>query len=122
MSRPMPALRLNQPELELAPVEGTAAPPVPTPPLPPAASSRWIRPLRAVTGLLLLVVAWAGLLAIALLVHAAVGGPFTFPPAGLHPLLPIVELIVAVWIAAIVGMSILVGAFLLRLALTVRGW
>jgi hypothetical protein len=85
-------------------------------------SFRWIRPLRGVVGILLLALAWAGLVVIALLAHAATGMPLRLWPPQLRLILPVVELTLALWIGLIVAVLILLGSFLIWLALTVRGW
>ena len=127
VSLPMPALRLNQREVDLDVLrqdgsteesDPAAAPPVKTP-----NGTRWIRPLRGVTGLLLLALAWLGLLCIVLLIHAATyDQPLKLWPFGIESLLPLIEILGAIWLGVAVAMCLLVGAFLLWLALTVRGW
>jgi hypothetical protein len=62
-------------------------------------------------------------LIIVLLIHDATPDePLKFWPLGIQSLLPVVELLGAIWVGVAVAMSLLVGAFLLWLALTVRGW
>jgi hypothetical protein len=130
ISHPMPALRLNQREMSLnildmegqrepetfeddtgAKTEDIAAP-----------LSHWIRPLRGAVGILLLALAWVGLVSIALLVHGATDVPLKLWPPSLRLLLPVVQLIAALWIGLIVAILIFLGSFLTWLALTVRGW
>jgi hypothetical protein len=123
----MPALRLNQREVELDALmqDGFAQDQEPSalPQLKPTAATRWIRLLRGVIGLLLLSLAWLGLVIIVLLVHGAMHEePLKLWPLGIQSLVPVVELLGAIWVGVAVAMSLLVGAFLLWLALTVRGW
>lgn len=124
ISHPMPALRLNQREvgLEVLPLEGSEGRAAPEASGFRPVSAWWIRPLRGMTGLLLLALAWVGLLAIVILFRGAIQLPVKFWPLSLRPVLPVVELVAALWIGVTVAMSILVGSFLLWLALTVRGW
>jgi hypothetical protein len=83
---------------------------------------RWIRLLRGVVGILLLALAWFGLVGVALLVHGATDVPLKLSPPSLRMLLPIAQLVLAVWIGFIAATLVLVGSFLIWLALTVRGW
>jgi len=130
MSNPMPALRLNQREtsVDMLDLEGQRDPEtygtdagakahdVVSP------SYHWIRPLRGVVGILLLALAWVGLVVIALLAHGATDMPLKLWPPGLWSLLPIVQLTLALWIGFIVAVLIFLGSFLIWLALTVRSW
>jgi hypothetical protein len=131
MSHPMPALRLNQretPFMDMLDMEGQREPETleddtraktediaaPWP--------RWIRPLRGAVGILLLALAWVGLVGIALLAHGATDVPLKLWPPGWRLLLPVVQLTLALWIGFIVAILIFLGSFLIWLALTVRGW
>jgi hypothetical protein len=120
----MPALRLNQREVELDMLRQDGSSQESDPATVKAPNgTRWIRPLRGVTGLLLLALAWLGLLCIVLLIHAATHEePLKLWPLGIESLLPLVEILGAIWLGVAVAMCLLVGAFLLWLALTVRGW
>jgi hypothetical protein len=130
ISHPMPALRLNQRDTSVdmldmegqraaqaSEAEGGARVPGVTAPGP-----RWIRPLRGVVGILLLALAWVGLVGIALLVHGATDVPLKLSPPSLRLLLPIAQLVLAVWIGFIVATLIFLGSFLIWLALSARGW
>ncbi|MGO8951570.1 MAG: hypothetical protein ACLQUY_28735 [Ktedonobacterales bacterium] len=124
ISHPVPALRLNQREtgLEMLDKEGSAPP---EPSLSPQLGSgwmHWIRPLRGISGLLLVALAWAGLLVMVLLYHGATQMPLKLWPPNWSVLVPLVDLLAALWIGLVVAMSMLVGSFLLWLAITVRGW
>jgi hypothetical protein len=126
----MPALRLNQREtaVDMLDVEGLSEPE--TSDADAGAKTKdaatplsgWIRPLRGVVGVLLLALAWVGLVAIALLAHGATDMPLKLWPPSLRMLLPVVQLIAAIWIGLIVATLIFLGSFLIWLALTVRGW
>jgi hypothetical protein len=123
----MPALRLNQREVELDVLRQDGptqeSDPAAVPPVKAPNGTRWIRPLRGVTGVLLLALAWLGLLCIVLLIHAATHDqPLKLWPLGIEALLPLIEILGAIWLGVAVAMCLLVGAFLLWLALTVRGW
>jgi hypothetical protein len=87
-----------------------------------ASLSRWIRPLRGLVGVLLLALAWVGLVGIALLAHGATDAQLKLWPPSLRLLLPVAQLIAALWIGLIVVTLIFLGSFLIWLALTVRGW
>jgi hypothetical protein len=89
---------------------------------PVTAQESWIRPLRAVVGILLLAVAWAGLLTMAVLVHNVASMPLRLWPPSFRILFPILELVAAVWIGMVTATSVLVSSFLVWLALTERGW
>jgi hypothetical protein len=127
ISHPMPALRLNQRDVELnmlrqdGSIEGPESPTLAS--SRPPAGTRWIRPLRGGAGILLLALAWLGLLTIVFLIHAAIHDePLKLWPLGIQSVLPLIELLGVIWLGIAVAMSLLVGAFLLWLALTVRGW
>ena len=127
VSHPMPALRLNQRDVDLAMLreDGSLEEPNSSafPKSKPPNGTHWIRLLRGATGILLLALAWMGLLIIVLLIHAATHEePLKLWPLGIQSLLPVGELLGAIWLGVAVAMSLLVGAFLLWLALTVRGW
>jgi hypothetical protein len=127
ISHPMPALRLNQRDVELNMLRQDGS--IEEPKSSNLASSRppngtrSIRLLRGVAGILLLALAWLGLLTIVLLIHAATHDePLKLWPLGIPSVLPLIELLGVIWLGVAVAMSLLVGAFLLWLALTVRGW
>jgi hypothetical protein len=123
ISHPMPALRLNQRDVELNMLRQDGSLEEPESSSRPPAGTRWIRPLRAGAGILLLALAWIGLLTIVLLIHAATHDePLKLWPLGIQSVLPLIELLGVIWLGVAVAMSLLVGAFLLWLALTVRGW
>jgi hypothetical protein len=75
-----------------------------------------------VVGIVLLALAWVGLVGIAVLVHGVADAPLKLGPPSLRLLLPVVQLIAALWIGLIVATLIFLGSFLIWLALTVRGW
>ena len=112
----LPALRLNhishrpaaQPHSETAPDSPRHAP-------------RYLGPLRFLIGLALLVLAWAGALAIVLLVQAALQ-PAPHQRAIIHAALVILELGGGCWIGLAALACIIAGAFSLSLALTGRDW
>jgi hypothetical protein len=127
ISLPMPALRLNQRDVELDELmqDGLSQDQEPSSRLhmKQPAGTRWIRLLRGVIGILLLALTWLGLVIVVLLVRAATHDePLRLWPLGIQSLMPLLELIGAVWLGVAVAMSLLVGAFLLWLALSVRGW
>jgi hypothetical protein len=127
ISHPVPALRLNQRDVELDVLKQDGSTMESESPAfaesRPPGGTRWIRPLRGVTGILFLALAWLGLLIIVLLIHAATHDEsLKLWPLGIQSLLPLVELVGAIWVGVAVAMSLLVGAFLVWLALTVRGW
>jgi hypothetical protein len=130
ISHPMPALRLNQRETSLDMVdmgahrepETSQADAEATTEDVAAPLSSWIRPLRGVVGILLLALAWVGLVGIALLAHGVTDVPLKLWPPSLRLLLPVAQLIAALWIGLIVVTLIFLGSFLIWLALTVRGW
>jgi small-conductance mechanosensitive channel len=130
ISHPMPALRLNQREtsVDIVDIEAQREPETSdaetgaTTKDVVAPLSSWIRPLRGVVGIVLLALAWVGLVGIALLVHGATDAPLKLWPPSLRFLLPVVQLIAALWIGLIVATLIFLGSFLIWLALTVRGW
>jgi hypothetical protein len=132
ISHPMPALRLNQRETspdmldsmeaQREPEKTSEADAAATTKDVAAPLSSWIRPLRGVVGILLLALAWVGLVGIALLAHGATDVPLKLWPPSLRLLLPVALLIAALWIGVIVVTLIFLGSFLIWLALTVRGW
>jgi hypothetical protein len=130
ISQPMPALRLNQREtsVDILDMEGLSEPETSESDVEVKTKdaaeplSRWIRPLRGVVGILLLALAWVGLVGIALLAHGVTDMPLKLWPPSLRLLLPVAQLIAAIWIGLIVATLIFLGSFLIWLALTVRGW
>jgi hypothetical protein len=130
ISHPMPALRLNQRETspDMLDMEAQREPETSEADAGPSTKdfaaplSSWIRPLRGVVGILLLALAWIGLVGIALLAHGATDVPLKLWPPSLRLLLPVAQLIAALWIGLIVVTLIFLGSFLIWLALTVRGW
>lgn len=130
ISHPMPALRLNQRQtsLDILDMEGQREPETFEDDIGTktedivAPLSRWIRPLRGGVGILLLALAWVGLVGIALLAHGATDVPLKLWPPSLRLLLPVVQLTLALWIGLIVAILIFLGSFLIWLALSVRGW
>ena len=123
ISHPMPALRLNQRDVELNMLRQDGSLEEPESSSRSPTGTRWIRPLRGVAGILLLALAWLGLLTIVLLIHAATHDePLKLWPLGIQSVPPLIELLGVIWLGVAVAMSLLVGAFLLWLALTVRGW
>jgi hypothetical protein len=128
ISHPMPALRLNQREagLDMVGMEDQSESTPSKAEVEVLESAvpllRWIRPLRGVLGILLLALAWVGLVGIALLLHGATDAPLKLWPPSLRLLLPLIQVIAALWIGLIVAILILLGSFLVWLALTVRGW
>jgi hypothetical protein len=130
ISHPMPALRLNQRQasLDILDMEGQREPETFEDDIGAktediaAPLSRWIRPLRGAVGILLLALAWVGLVGIALLAHGATDVPLKLWPPSLRLLLPVVQLTLALWIGLIVAILIFLGSFLIWLALSVRGW
>src|SRR5215469_16049933 len=110
-SHPMPALRLNQREtsVDMLDMEGQRAPQTSEAevgaevPGVAAPTLSWIRLLRGVVGILLLALAWVGLVGIALLVHGATDVPLKLSPPSLRLLLPIAQIVLAAWIGFIVA-------------------
>jgi hypothetical protein len=112
----LPALRLNRISHRPAAQPHTEAPPDPPPHAP-----RYLGPLRFLIGLVLLVLAWAGALAVVMLVQAALQ-PATHQRAIIHAALVILELGGGCWIGLAALACIIAGAFSLSLALTGRDW
>lgn len=123
-SHPTPSLRLNQREADLDTYSTEDSPP-PDPVLarqPVSTEETWIRPLRALVGIVLLAVAWTGLLTMVVLVHNIASMPLRLWPPSFQILFPILELVAAVWVGLVTATSILVSSFLVWLALTERSW
>jgi hypothetical protein len=112
----LPALRLNRISHRPA-----AHPHSEAPPDPPQHAPRYLGPLRFLIGLVLLVLAWAGALAVVLLVQAALQ-PATHQRAIIHAALVILALGGGCWIGLAALACIIAGAFSLLLALTGRDW
>ncbi len=111
----------DDPERDEAP---SAAPPgpVPTPDDPDTAPLSWLRPVRCLVGILLLVLAWAATAAVFVLVGLLLGGfaqdsslPERF---GLY----VLTAIGAAWLAIVALACVVAAAFSLGLAITSRGW
>ena len=119
--RGMPALRIGH-----APVPPYVAPerdaePEPSASAAPGRTPWYLRLLRLAVGLVLLVLAWGGVLGVVVL------GRAVLHPAGslrvvMNALLAIVELGGACWIGLATVACIVAGAFSLSLALTNRDW
>ena len=76
-----------------------------------AAAPSWLRPFRMVSGVLLLTLAWMGLVGIVLLARMATEAPLSFLTPSLTLLLPVLELLAALWIGLAAAMAIVVGSF-----------
>jgi hypothetical protein len=115
--RGMPALRIGHAPPHVAPERDAE----PVPSAAPGRTTWHLRLLRLVVGLVLLVLAWGGVLGVVVLGGAALH------PAGslrvvMNALLAIVELGGACWIGLATVTCIVAGAFSLSLALTNRDW
>jgi hypothetical protein len=81
----------------------------------------FLRPLRLLSGMLLLALAWGGVLLVLTLAQPLANG-FPRHHLTLHVLLSLLSVLGACWIGVATLACIVAGAFCLMLALTSRGW
>jgi hypothetical protein len=87
-----------------------------------AAPPSYLRPLRALVGLVLLTVAWIALLAVFVVGHMLWRRATSARPLSFHLSLYVLSLAATCWVAVAAVACIVAGAFSLALAITRRGW
>lgn len=83
---------------------------------------RYLRPLRAVLGVLLLTFAWIALLAIITFGQMVWRRLTSARPLSFHLSLYVLSLAATCWVAVVAVACIVAGAFSLALAITRKGW
>ena len=83
---------------------------------------RYLRPLRAALGILLLTIAWIALLAVVIVGQMVWRRLTSTRPLSFHRSLYVLSLAATCWVAVVAVACIVAGAFSLALAITRKGW